>query len=280
MGSPTDEQGRHDNEIRHRVTMTTAVEVLNSEVTLQQYVENLQWAYDQGIVTMTAMRDTIYDSIDGSTQVLRPLGWGVGFSNSTGTFYTNEPARPVQNLTWYGAVAYCDWLSMRAGLPRAYDHDTWLCNAGNPYAAVGYRLPTEAEWEYACRAGSSSAFANGSIQHLGCGYNPYLQAIGWFCGNSYSNTANDVAQKEHNSWGIYDMHGNVGEWCNEYYSTYSGLPETDPVGGSPATWPNRRILRGGYCLDVAEDCRSARRGHALPLDDSPMTGVRPVRSIH
>ena len=83
-----------------------------------------------------------------------------------------------------------------------------------------YRLPTEAEWEYAARAGSTSAFANGGISVTDCSYDPNLDAMGWYCGNA-SSTTHSVGGKQPNAWGLYDMHGNVWEWCQDWYGGLS-----------------------------------------------------------
>jgi len=173
----------------------------------------------------------VYDNLDGSTQLLKDLGaGGYEITFSAGVFSCINPTHPVKYVTWYGSAAYCDWLSLQQGLARAYNHSTWQCNAGDPYTAPGYRLPTEAEWEYACRAGTQTPFSTGNcldagteanyqggIPYTGCPTGPY---VGWtvFVG-SYSA----------NVFGLYDMHGNLYEWCNDWYGTYGGTV-TDPVG--------------------------------------------------
>jgi len=118
-----------------------------------------------------------------------------------------------------------------------------------------YRLPTEAEWEYACRAGRAAAFANGGITENGCGRDPNLDQMGWYCGNSWRRTY-PVAQKKVNAWGLYDMHGNVWEWCQDWYGKYPTGYVTDPQG---ARYGPKRVIRGGSCLNYAEKCRSAYR---------------------
>jgi len=104
-----------------------------------------------------------------------------------------------------------------------------------------YRLPTEAEWEYAARAGSTSAFANGGISKTGCDFDTNLNAMGWYCGNADSKI-HPVAKKQANAWGLYDMHGNVWEWCQDWYDSYHTNSVTDP-GGPPSG--SGRVYRGG-----------------------------------
>jgi len=124
-----------------------------------------------------------------------------------------------------------------------------------------YRLPTEAEWEYACRAESTTAFANGGITELKCAYDPNLDAMGWYCGNSGGKT-HPVGQKKPNAWGLYDMHGNVWEWCQDRYEkNYPTGHVTDPKGPSSGTG---RVLRGGSWDYSARYCRSALRGWGRP----------------
>ncbi len=119
-----------------------------------------------------------------------------------------------------------------------------------------YRLPTEAEWEYAARAGSKTAFANGRISKLDCGYDVNLFKIGWYCGNSSKFPHHLVAQKSPNAWGLYDMHGSVWEWCADWFSDYPEESVIDPTGPPDGS---ERVLRGGSSADEARACRSANR---------------------
>ena len=138
-----------------------------------------------------------------------------------------------------------------------------------------YRLPTEAEWEYAARANYPSAFYNGGITEDGCtSLDPNLDQIGWYCGNDDvdgSSTTHPVAQKEPNAWGLYDMSGNVREWCQDWYSTYPSGAVSDPTGPADG-W--RRVLRGGSWSSYAKHCRSAYRGYDGPSDRSSRNGFR------
>ena len=134
-----------------------------------------------------------------------------------------------------------------------------------------YALPTETQWEYSARAGSTTTFANGDITETGCGYDPNLDLMGWYCGNS-GNKIHPVAQKEPNVWGLYDMHGNVFEWCQGEYSSNSA---TDPVGPSTGSL---RVFRGGRWSGYAQFCRSAYRYGIWPGYRSHSLGFRLVLS--
>jgi len=152
--------------------------------------------------------------------------------------------------------------------------------------ADNYRLPTEAEWEYACRAGSTTAFASGDIRKIGCSYDPNLDAIGWYCGNS-RDKPHPVARKKPNAWGLYDMHGNVAEWCQDWYGEYPSGPVTNPTGTSLGTSPSEsiiskvapltRVIRGGSCMYFAKRCRSANRDQAYATKGKTAVGFRLVR---
>lgn len=159
-----------------------------------------------------------------------------------------------------------------------------------------YRLPTEAEWEYGARAGTTTAFANGGIIETGCEYEPNLDQMGWYCYNT--GRTEKVAQKLPNVWGLYDMHGNVYEWCQDWYGEYPSAPVTDPQGPDSG---NYRVLRGGSWYGAAWHARSAKRlwinprivgntsggfdefvdvGLRVAMDSVPREiEIRPVRSI-
>jgi formylglycine-generating enzyme required for sulfatase activity len=276
MGSPASEPERLANETQHQVTLTHGIYVQNTEVTNQQFRDMVQWAYDRGYVTATY--SSVRDNLDGSYATLNMMGtqYAEIYFNA-GVFSCSDPNSPVMTLTWYGAVAYCDWLSLQQGLPRAYNHATWTCNGGDPYAATGYRLPTEAEWEFACRAGTQTPFSGGSclssvddanydgrFPYTGCEFGPQ---IGW---------TTTVARYPANAFGLYDMHGNLYEWCNDNYGAYSGNA-TDPVG--TAIRSSKAVRGGNWAMDAGH-ARSAARSSQSENTAWYAVGFRPVRTAH
>jgi len=155
--------------------------------------------------------------------------------------YGTDLSRPVEQVSWNDATNYCATLTQRE---RA---------AGRIATNSVYRLPTEAEWEYACRGWTSTRFSYGDDP----GYTN-LSNYAWYWGNS-GNTTHPVGQKLANPWGLNDMHGNVGEWCQDLYGAYLGGSVIDPQG--PATG-SLRVIRGGdwpFWLDIPRRCRSADR---------------------
>ena len=158
-----------------------------------------------------------------------------------------NPRNPVELATWTAAVKFCNARSSQEGLTPCYDLKTWKCD----FSANGYRLPTEAEWEYACRAGTATGFYFGDNEDD-------LKSYGWFRGNSDSKP-HVVAQKKPNPWGLYDMAGNLWEWCNDYYGVkyYRTSPGDNPRGPEQG---EKRVLRGGAWSSSAEDCASWARG--------------------
>ena len=141
----------------------------------------------------------------------------------------------------------------------------------NTWGEVAYRLPTEAEWEYAARAGSTTAFANGDITVTDCSYDPNLDVMSWYCYNSSSTQS--VAQKNPNAWGLYDMYGNVWEWCQDWYGIYPSSSVTNPTG---PTSGSGRVVRGGSWYRDAKYCRSAHRTLDPPHYESYFHGFRLV----
>jgi formylglycine-generating enzyme required for sulfatase activity len=148
-------------------------------------------------------------------------------------------------------------------------------NRLNAMEEGAYRLPTEAEWEYAARAGSNTAFARGGITALFCDHDPTLDSLGWYCGNSDRQT-HPVAQKVPNARGLYDMHGNVYEWCQDWYGEYPPTPLTDPGGPASGTG---RVGRGGSWFSSAKTCRSASRLRMSPDSKTPFLGFRVLKGV-
>ena len=269
MGSAEDEAGHNGDERQHPVTLTNDFFLFSTEVTNQQYADLAQWALDHDLCSVVGTR--LYDNLDGSTLELLDMDddedCEISFDGSALVVDAGMENHPVKEVNWFGAAAFCDWMSLRDGLPRAYDHtdpNSWKCNDGDPYGASGYRLPTEAEWEYACRAGTTTAFSGGEITEVGCGPEPSLESSGWYCGNM-SGWTSPVGQLDPNGFGLHDMHGNVWEWCNDWYHGTYRDEETDPIGPPPGWY---KVLRGGGWSSVARHCRSASR-----LNPSPHLGV-------
>jgi formylglycine-generating enzyme required for sulfatase activity len=160
-------------------------------------------------------------------------------SNPSG--FPGDLNRPVENVSWLDATNYCARLTQRE------------LAAGRIPAGSQYRLPTEAEWEYAARAGTSTRFSYGDDPNL-----TGLSNYAWYAVNS-GNTTHPVGQKAPNRWGLYDMEGNVLEWCLDWYGPYPGEFATDPQGpASNAT--GVKVIRGGAWDGFESDCRSAHRG--------------------
>jgi formylglycine-generating enzyme required for sulfatase activity len=170
--------------------------------------------------------------------------------------YFKGDSLPVERVSWYDAVEYCNRLSKSEGLDTCYRGSgrSTTCD----FTANGYRLPTEAEWEYACRGWTETDFYTGNITNSGCTpLDPALNRAGWYCGNENTKTRN-VGLKEPNAFGLFDMHGNVWEWCWDWYSDsyFTANPAIDPRGPARGSY---RVLRGGSWFDYAGICRSSSR---------------------
>ncbi len=228
MGSPYSEKGHGYEEQQHRVKITHAYYL-------------------------------------GETEVTQKL-WNKVMRKRISHFYA--PNRPVETVTWWDAVIFCNRYSKMQGLKPCYYADDQFHTvfdgiipvaSGIVYwekTANGYRLPTEAEWEYACRAGTKTPFYTGmdltDSQADFDGNRPYNDI-------HYRSPAQTVPVKNYppNPWGLFDMHGNVWEWCWDFFENYSSIAKVDPAGPPTGTL---HIRRGGSWVSSAAECRSAARG--------------------
>jgi formylglycine-generating enzyme required for sulfatase activity/serine/threonine protein kinase len=175
---------------------------------------------------------------------------------------------PVDNVSWLDAVRFCNILSERENLEPFYEIDEETVRVPD-WNGTGYRLPTEAEWEYACRAGSTTRYGFGDGEKD-------LSEYGWYERFAGSQT-HPVGQKRPNAWGLYDMHGNVWEWCWDWYNENDSQPASipDPTGPPQGT---HRVLRGGSFHDYPAVLRSATRGRELPVNRDWVNGLRLARN--
>ncbi|MCX5677397.1 MAG: formylglycine-generating enzyme family protein [Planctomycetota bacterium] len=186
-----------------------------------------------------AITKAFYMGVTEVTQAQYEAVMGTNPSDSKG------PTNPVERVSWNDAADFCRKLSEKTGKT--------------------VRLPTEAEWEYACRAGSKNRFSFGDSDDCMADY-------AWYHVNSDRKTQ-PVGRKKPNAWGLYDMHGNVWEWCADWDGPYPARSVTDPKG--PASAPSR-VLRGGSWNDVPNDCRAACRNSSYPAIRTNNFGFRVV----
>jgi formylglycine-generating enzyme required for sulfatase activity len=170
--------------------------------------------------------------------------WTAVMGSNPSYFDECGPDCPVENVSWEDAQSFLKKLNGRGG-----DYE--------------YRLPTEAQWEYACRAGTTTRYHTGDSE-------ADLARAGWYGGNSGGKT-HPVGQKEANAFGLHDMHGNVWEWCADWFGGYPSGPVTDPTGPESGA---RRVLRGGSWVSTARGCRSAYRGRDTPVGRDQHLGFR------
>ncbi len=222
MGSPMTEKDRDDSEVQHEVTLTQGFWIGKTEVT------QAQWS---------AIMGTKLAYFPAKTVVRwKVLKWQVPVWRQD--FLANRWQLPVETVSWDDCQDFCK------------------------KTGSGFRLPTEAEWEYACRAGSTGPIAGTGV----------LNEMGWYCGNSADKT-HQVGRKKPNAWGLYDMHGNVWEWCQDWCERYPADAETDPTGPVAG---GRRARRGGSWFSSSWFCRSAYRSRNEPDDSSEDLGFRVV----
>ena len=183
---------------------------------------------------------------------------------------------PLFRVSWYGTVAYCSWRSQQDAYELCYNLSTWTCD----FNRKGYRLPTEAEWEYAARGGNYNPYlrfpGGNTISHSQANYYSYWSGAhplyqydisltegyhpAWSSDGIYPHTS-PVGSFAANGYGFYDMAGNVWEWCNDRYGGYSSDPQTNPTGPTSGTY---RVLRGGCWFRPTILCRVANRYSDTP----------------
>lgn len=247
MGSPLSELGSKDNERQHEVTISKDYFLCIHEVTQAQYerVTGRNPSQFNGHVLAERVPAKKHPVTGRTIEEAKII------PKDTSSF-------PVDSVTWDDAVYFCKRLS---SLPEERK------------AGRVYRLPTEAEWEYACRAGSKTLF---SFE----GSKTTLDEYAWYRQNSSENARSHrphpVGKKKPNSWGLYDMHGNLLEWCQDWYAEYPEASLTDPTGPSSGSdsLGDRRVLRGGCFGWDAMHCRSATRNSCSPSYRSNRHGFR------
>ncbi len=262
QGSPADEPCRESWETQFTHTLTRNLAVMATEVTRQMWAD------------LRAAQPTLPADPTNTT-------YGAGMTN------------PVQTVTWYEAVLFANLLSLQQGLTRCYYTDAGFTTpidasnytAGNyfcDFAVTGYRLLTEGEWEYCCRAGTTTPFwitepnyTDGNCVSCTSGLFPNLESVAMFCGKAPYATV-EVATKLPNPWGLFDIHGNVFEWCWDRDSTYPAGSVTDYDGG--ASGSNRMNRSGSWAID-ASSCRSAFRNANTPGHRNFNMGFRLVRTV-
>jgi len=258
MGSPNAESGRRDDEALHPVGITSTFLLGVFEVTQEEYQKvmksNPSWFAKTG----------------------------AGGGNVVGM----ETARfPVENVTWFDAIEFCNRLSKQDGHEPYYKITTAKSEGGAADVTIvggnGFRLPTEAEWEFACRAKSTTPFHFG-LRNTGTQANLKSGAGGGYGGpptwKSLQRTTT-VGAYAPNSLGLYDMHGNVEEWCWDWYDRtyYARSPNNNPPGPVNGT---QRVARGGSWLVTEASCRSASRSGRAPAERTYYCGFRVARTPH
>lgn len=191
---------------------------------------------------------------------------------------------PIQQVSWYDAVLFCNWLSRREGLAACYKRTGKTDKIGSREFDVrelildanGYRLPNEAEWEYACRAGTVTMFGYGNVDSGFRVLRKEEESLSERYSVFRSSRPEPPGSKLPNGWGLFDMHGNVSEWCQDWFLPYrSGEAVTDPRGPSQGV---KRVWRGGSFLDLAIFGRSDYRTSVAPGSTFGNSGIRVART--
>jgi len=295
MGDHFSEGG--SNELPLHDVLLDAFFMSKFEITNQQYCDYLNDANSLGLIEVR--NGVVYASPGGTDPYCDTYSYDIDsqidYNDASGTFSVRtkgEPPRdmnddPMVEVSWYGSVAYCNWRSSEEGYEACYNLSTWECD----FSKHGYRLATEAEWEYAARGGEHSPYyrypwgdsIDGSKANYWDSGDPYetgdypwTTPVGYYDGSQIP-AGSDMA----NGYGLYDMAGNVWEWCNDWYdsSYYSTTPypHVNPEGPASGTY---RVLRGGSWFYDAFLCRVALRSYYIPGFRSPLIGFRLVLDLN
>ena len=236
MGSPPGDVGQDPDETQHTVTLSRGFYIGKYVVTQNDF--------------------------------LAVLGKNPSYFSSSNYLYIDDLSRPVEQVSWNDAQTYCTQLTQAEQA------------AGHLPAGWAYRLPTESEWEYACRAGTITAFYFRNAIYDGMAnfnshyeYDSSIGDIGNPNPAGYIGMTLSVGNYPANAWGLFDMHGNVWEWCQDWYGSYPAGPVTDPQG---AISGSARVSRGGAWNYVGRYCRSAARNSAAPATQRNSIGFRVV----
>jgi formylglycine-generating enzyme len=245
MGSPNDEVSRDADETQYTVTLS-AFRMSKYEITNAQFAVflNAKNIGSNGLYTSGSFptQPLVYASSGN-------IDWGLHYTGGKWVPVAGYEDFPAIFLTWYGATEFVTY--------------------------VGGHLPTEAQWEYACRAGTTTPFNTGScLNSTQANYNwssPYSTCTN--TSTTPSSATQAVGSYPANTYGLYDMHGNDWEWCSDWYGPYPAAAQTNPTGAATGT---TRVIRGGSCIYYAKNCRSADRNFSNPDSFSGFVGIRVV----